>query len=213
MKSRLMGIALLSSLLCSSANAGGFFGADVGSTFGYPDSTGPLASAIVNAGYSSANAQQKSGTLGISIFGGSWFSENAGWEFGYAHLGGGIDGTFSATGPTVAGTYNYTASAFHWAFLGGTKVGSGKLYGKAGLYRASTESKWAFTAGPTSSAAGSNSNMGLMLGAGYEAPLSEKLSTRFGADIYNGVDFQEVSNGAAVKQTLYRIGFGLLYSY
>lgn len=213
MKTRLMGISLLSALLCSSANANGFFGADFGSTFGYPNSTGPLTSDFLNSGYSSAQAQQKAGSLGFSIFGGNWLSENLGWEFGYSYLGGGVDGKFSSTGPTLAGTYDYTASAFHWAFLGGTKVGSGKIYGKAGLYRASTESKWAYTVGSTSSSTGSNANMGLMLGAGYEAPISDKLSTRFGADIYNGVDFQEISNSAAVKQTLYRIGFGLAYSY
>lgn len=213
MKSRLMRITLLSSLLCSSANASGFFGADIGSTFGYPNSSSSLATILVNAGYSSAQAQQRSGSLGFSIFGGNWLSENVGWEFGYAYLGGGIDGQFSTTGPTTAGTYDYTASAFHGAFLGGTNVGSGKIYGKVGLYRASTESKAAYTVGSTSSFTGSNANMGLMLGAGYEAPINDKLSTRFGADLYNGVDFYEVSNEKAVKQTMYRIGFGLVYNY
>lgn len=208
-----LAVLLSTFLFCNSASASGFFGADFGSTFGYPDSTGPITKVFVNAGYSSAQAQQKSGSLGFSLFGGNWFSDNMGWEFGYARLGGGVDGSFSTTGPTRAGTYDYTASAFHWAFLGGTKAGSGKIYGKVGLYRSSTESKWAYTVGSTSSSTGTNANMGLMLGAGYEAPISEKLSTRFGADIYNGVDFQEISNSSAIKQTLYRLSFGLVYNY
>lgn len=204
---------LLAFSLSNSASAGGFVGADLSSSFGYPDSTNLLVDGFINNGFSSANAQQKSGTLGFGVVGGKWFSEKLGWEFGYAKLGSGVDGSFSTTGPTRAGTYDYTASAFHMAILGGTKAGDGKIYGKVGLYRSSTESKWAYTVGSTSSSTGSNSNMGLMMGVGYEMPINANLSTRFGADIYNGVEFQEISNSTKVQKMLYRMSLGLIYNY
>lgn len=203
-------LLLTSFLICNTVYAeGNFFGADFGSSAGYPDSTGLMASGLVAAGASSAHAQQKTGSLGFSVFGGSWFSENIGWELGYDYLGG-IDGSWTAVG-ALPGTYDYTASAFHWAFLGGTQAGTGKIIGKIGVYRASTESKWAITGG--SSSTGTNSNMGLMLGAGYEAPISSNFSARFGVDVFNGVDFQEIAYGTPVKQTMYRVAFGLMYNF
>lgn len=204
---------LFTFLLCNTASAGGFFGADFGSVSGYPDSTNTLARGLVSAGVSTARAEQKAGSLGFSVFGGNWFSENVGWEVGYAYLGGGIDGKFSTTGPTRAGTYDYTAKAFHLALLAGTQIGSGKLYGKAGLYRAGTESKWAYTVGSTASSTGSNSSTGLILGIAYDNPISEKLSMRLGVDMYNGVEFQEVTYSQVVKQNMYKIALGLAYNY
>lgn len=204
-------LLLTSALFAAPAFAeGNFFGADIGSTMGYPDSTNLLTQAFIDAGASSARAEQKAGSLGAGLFLGRWFDANLGWEFGYKYLGGGVDGSWT-TVPSVPGTYDYSASALHWAFLARTQAGSGNIYGKVGIYRASTESQYTITGStPT---IGKDSNMGLVLGAGYESPFSENLSGRFGVDIYNGVEFQEITYGTPASQNLYLISLGLAYYY
>jgi len=188
---------------------GNFIGANFGSAFGYPNSTDTIPRALISAGAPSASAQQKAGSLGGSIYIGKWFNESVGWEWGYNYLGGGIDGSYKAA--PLTGTYNYSASAFHWAVLGGIPSGSGKFYGKAGFYSAKTNSEWSI-AGRTSSS-GSNGNLGLLLGVGYEEALSQNFSTRFGVDLYNGVKFQEVAHGTDANQNLFRISLGLNLKY
>jgi hypothetical protein len=186
-----------------------FWGADFASTFGYPASTNTIPAAMVSAGAPNASAQQKAGSLGAGLFIGQWYSQNIGSEVGYNYLGGNIDGSWSAG--HLRGTYNYAASAFHWAFLAGTQVGAGRIFGKVGLYSAKTKSEWAVSGGASSSA--QDSSLGLMAGLGFDEDLNDGLSSRFGVDIYNAVKFHDVAKADPVEQMMYRVSVGLIYRY
>lgn len=208
-------VLLLAILLFSASAqaAGNFIGGNFGAAFGYISSVDSLTTGFINSGASSASAEQKTGGLNFGFQAGRWFNENLGWEFGYNSLGE-ISGSWNATGVSagfLTGNYKYSASAMHFALLGGTPVDSGKLYGKAGLFSAKTKSSYVAAGGSASSS--EKASQGLLLAAGLVTPINENLSSRFEVSMLNGVAFKDVWDGADVSKTMFQITLGINYQY
>lgn len=209
LSTKVLAAALVSAAVSSSAMAEGFFiGADVG-TVKYPDYTNDIVSGLMSRGAFFASASQNAGSLTLGIRGGQWVSQNFGWEAGYTDLGS-VDGTFNSS--IISGTYKYSASALHAAVLGGIPLGRGKLFGKAGLFSATTKlSGNIFGAGILAPA--DQSSTGLLLGGGYELAFNNHISGRAGLDLYNGVKFSNVWSGVVESKTMVKVGVGVNFTF
>lgn len=207
---KIVGAALLSAVMSTPVYSAGFFlGADIGSTGGYPDRTGETVNALIGFGASSASATQKKASLGFSVRVGQWVTDRFGWELGYNGFGS-IDGSWTSVGATT-GSYKYTASAAHLAVLGGIPVGSGKIYGKAGLYSASTKEEASNTVGY--SASKTHSSSGLLIGGGYEWAFTGNLSGHAGVNLFNGVKFNNFVDNTTTNKTLAQVAVGVDFKF
>jgi opacity protein-like surface antigen len=165
------------------AYAEGFFiGGAVGIVI-YPNYTTDTSNWLIDAGASYASVKQNKGSFTLDFHGGQWVNKSLGWEAGYTDLGS-VDGSYTSnlTFPGANGTYKYSASASHLAALGGTPLGLGRLFGKIGLFSASTHLSDPF-------GSQNESSTGLLLGGGYELSLTPNLAGRAGINLFNGVKF------------------------
>lgn len=201
----------LFAVFATPASAAGFFiGGDLGFTAGYPNRTEEVGNGLLGAGATSASVTQKKVSIALDLYGGQWVSEQFGWEIGYDALGS-ADGDWTSTGAST-GSYKYTVSAYHFALLGGIPVGGrGKLYGKAGIFSASTKEEWSNTTGFSGSITQSSS--GLLLGGGYELSFNDRLAGRAGITLFNGVQFNDFTNNQTDKKTLIELAVGVNYKF
>lgn len=212
MKQMIFAAALLGSVSFGAQAEGFFIGGDIGTVSGYPDRTGATVSALMGAGATSASATQKTGSAAFNLHGGQWLNAHFGWEVGYDVLGS-VDGSWTSVGATT-GSYKYSASAFHVAALGGIPMGGrGKLYGKVGLFSASTKEEARNTVGFFSSK--TQSSTGLLVGGGYELSFTEKIAGHAGISLFNGVKFDDftTNNTTTDKKTLVQIAVGVDYKF
>lgn len=173
----------------------------------YPDFTSDVARATVNAGFSSASVKQDGGSTAFGIFAGAWVTDNFGLQADYIDLGS-IEGKVT-TVPASNTFYKYSASAFSVAALGGIKLGAkGRLYGKAGVYRASVEFKSATRSITTDST-------GLMLGGGYSFRITQHLLARAELTVYNDVKFQTFNapQGSSTSDYITKVALGAAYVF
>lgn len=207
---RITAAVLLSAAFATPAFAEGFFiGADIGTAAGYPDRTGETVNGLIAAGATYASATQKTSSIAFGLHGGQWITEHFGWEVGYDALGS-VDGSWVSIGATT-GSYKYSASAFHVAALGGIPLGRGKLYGKAGLFSASTKEDASNTVG--FSASKTQSSTGLILGGGYELSFSDKIAGHAGINLFNGMKFNDFTNNTTSNKTLAQVVVGVDYTF
>jgi OmpA-OmpF porin, OOP family len=201
----------LSTVFATPAFAGGFFiGGDLGIAAGYPDRKEEVGNGLIGAGATYVSVTQKMASIALDLHGGQWVTEQFGWEIGYDALGS-ADGDWTSSGAST-GSYKYTASAYHFALLGGIPVGGrGKLFGKAGLFSASTKEEVSNTGGYHSSITQSSS--GLLLGGGYELSFNERVAGRAGITLFNGVKFNDFTNNQTDKKTLVQVAVGVNYKF
>lgn len=210
-------VAALSAMLSTPVFAQNFVGASLGTTGGYPDSTGTIVSGLIANGWTSASASQKIAASSLGIYGGQWLSDKLGWEVGYLDSGT-ADGTGDAsfTTKTFNMPYKYSATSIYGAALGAMQVGGGKLYAKAGLHSTDAKSSYSYTntsTGGAGSASKTNSTAGLLLGVGYEYELTKSWGLRADVTMLNGVQFSDVWNGSTKTQTLTNISIGANYNF
>ncbi len=210
LSTKVLAAALVCAAASSSAMAEGFFiGADVGQ-MRYPDYTNEVVNGLMASGAGFASATQDAASFSFGIHGGQWVNQNFGWEAGYADFGS-VSGTFNSNLINGSGTYKYSASALYASALGGIPLGHGKLYGKAGLFSATT--KLSGTVGAFLLAAQDQSSTGLLLGGGYELAFNNHISGRAGLDLYNGVKFSNVWSGVVESKTLVQVGVGVNFTF
>lgn len=201
---------LLTASLATPAFAEGYFiGADIGTAAGYPDRTGETINGLIGAGATYASATQKTSSVAFDLHGGQWITERFGWEVGYDAFGS-VDGSWTSIGSTT-GSYKYSASAVHVAALGGIPLGRGKLYGKAGLFSASTKEDASNTVGFSSSK--TQSSTGLLIGGGYELSFSDKIAGHAGMNLFNGMKFNDFTNNTTSNKTLVQVLVGVDYKF
>jgi hypothetical protein len=188
---------------------GFFIGADVGRVT-YPDYTNELVNGLVASGATFASARQDAASFTVGIHGGQWVNQNFGWEAGFTDLGS-ISGSFNSNLVNGSGNYKYSASAIYASALGGIPLGRGKLFGKAGLFSATT--KLSGTFGAFLLAPQDQSSTGVLLGGGYELRFNDKISGRAGLDLYNGVKFSNVWSGVVESKTLVQVGVGVNFTF
>lgn len=199
---------LLSATFATPVFADGFFiGADVGTATGYPDRTAEAENGLVAAGATSVSASEKKTSFAFGVHGGQWITQNFGWEVGYDSLGK-VDGSWTSTGSTT-GSFKYSVSAFHVAALGGIPMGRGKLYGKAGVFSASTKEDWSNNFALSGST--TQNSTGLLVGGGYELPFSDKLEGHVGFNLFNGVKFNDFTNipNTTDKNNIFQVVVGV----
>ncbi len=209
LSTKVLAAALVSVAVPSSAMAEGFFiGADAG-TVTYPDYTNEITSGLMANGALFASSTQNAGSFTFGVHGGQWVNQNFGWEAGYTDFGS-VTGTFNSN--ILSGTYKYSASALYASALGGIPLGRGKLFGKAGLFSATTKlSGNVFGAGILAPA--DQSSTGLLLGGGYELAFTNQISGRAGVNLYNGVKFSNVWSGVVESKTLVQVGVGVNFTF
>jgi opacity protein-like surface antigen len=207
--------ALLLGCCAMSAHAkGNYIGVGV-SSIRYPNWVDEANTSALSAGFSSANTQQNAGSFGFEIYSGQWFSDNIGYEIGYANLGS-ITGNSTLTGPSATYNYKYSASAFHVSALGGVLVGKHRIFGKVGIFNASTKlAENGAISGSTISASFSESSGGLVVGAGFADAITENLFTKLEFDVYNGVKFANdfTPTKTVDSKNLMKLTFGLGYQF
>lgn len=196
-----------------------FIGVDIGALSGYPNSTGTIVSGLTANGWTSASATERVSPVAYDFHGGQWLSERLGWEVGYGVYGS-VDGLFSASTTTqnYFGSYAYSASIVYGAVLGAIPLGSGKLYGKAGLHSTSTTT--AFSSYKNNLAVSlitgstSQSSTGFLLGGGYEYAFNKNWAVRADITMFNGAQFASAWNFATIEnKTLIQTAAGLNYSF
>lgn len=188
---------------------GFFIGADIGTATGYPDRTAEIANGLVTAGATFASATEKKTSFAFDLHGGQWVTERFGWEVGYDSLGS-VDGSWTSIGGTATtGSFKYSVSALHVAALGGIPMGHGKLYGKAGLFSASTKEDASNTVGYSQSK--TQSSTGLLVGGGYELSFNDKLAGHVGFNLFNGVKFNDFTNtpNTTDKNNIFQVVVGV----
>lgn len=210
-------VAILLGCFALSAQAeGSYIGVGVGSVI-YPNWVDAANTYAISSGFASAKTEQNAGSIGFEIYSGGWFSDNVGYEIGYADLGS-ITGNQILTGPSATYTYKYSATALHVSALGGVIIGKHKIFGKVGIFNASTklqENAAIPSLSYTYNAAFSDSSSGLVVGAGYTFPISEKLISKLEFDIYNGVSFANnlTPTKTVDSKNLMKLTFGLGYQF
>jgi hypothetical protein len=213
MKNKILVAALLGSISLG-AQAEGFAGGSIG-LVGNPNWADEANKYMVANGASSSKTEQNSVSASLNLRGGYWLNSNFGAEGGFISVGE-AKGTTTTTGG-IAGTttYSYTTGALYAAALGGIKLGSkGTLYGKAGLFSASTELKGTSTiptfVGTTTKA----SSTGLIFGAGYSIRVMNHLSIRPELTILSGVKFKNLDDTKPDdKKTLTQFSVGADYVF
>ncbi len=209
---KILAVAVLGAS-CTNSHAAGFYAGIDGGMTTYPSYAQDLANWLVSPGggggtYANVTQYPTGSTFGIHA--GQWIVDQFGWEIGYTDLGS-VDGTVSTNAPGYTNEkYTYSATAAHVAVLGGVPLGRGKLFGKAGLYSAKTTLKdnCQFCT-PSQSA----SNVGLLIGAGYEHWFTEKFSLRAGVNVYSGVKFVNVSTYTPDNQTMVQASVGVNFTF
>lgn len=198
-----------------------FIGGDIGSVSGYLDTTGTIVSGLIANGWTSASAAQSVGASTYNIHGGKWLSDTTAWEVGYNSFGS-VPGSFSASTTTqrYSGTNSYSATNIYAAILKASRLGSGKAYAKAGLHSTSTKTEYNSSrySGTTLTGVGSGSttksNMGFVLGAGYEYPFSSTWAVRFDINMFTNAQFANVWNFAIIEtKTLVQSSVGVNYNF
>lgn len=202
MKSSFVAV-LLSAMLTTSAMAEGFF---IGSNIGfalYPDRI------ATDPGATSTSTSQQRTSLALDLRGGQWFDERYGWEVGYDALGN-IDGSWRSVSSSATGSYKYSASALHLALLGRIPLRHGKLFGKAGLFSASTTEEVATSTGTSTSA--TINSAGLMIGVGYEYRFST-IGVHAGFNFYHGMKFHDFMNNKVESMSTPQFAAGVDYYF
>jgi len=216
MKKNTFVIAVLSSTLALPAFAAGngFF---VGGSLGLvknPNWVDAANQYMVTNGASSSETKQNATSLSIGVRGGYWLNDNFGVEGGLVGISE-AKGTITTTG-AFAGTttYSYTTGALYAAALGGLPLGSGKLFGKAGVYHASTKLTGTTTISGMSISSPTASNTGLLLGVGYAFRIMNHLSIRPEFTLYNGVKFNNLDTTKSDEtKNLYQLSVGADYLF
>lgn len=213
---KIVAAILLGCFALSAQAEGGYVGVGIGSVV-YPNWVDVANSTAISAGFSSARTEQNAGSLGFEIYSGQWFSDNIGYEIGYADLGS-ITGNQTLSGPSATYTYKYSATALHVSVLGGVTVGKHKLFGKVGIFNASTklqENAAIPSLSRTYSASFSDSSSGLVVGAGYTSSITDKLISKLEFDVYNGVKFANdfTPTKTVDSKNLMKLFFGLGYEF
>jgi len=199
---KILAIVLLSATF--TAHAEGFsIGGDIGMVT-YPDYTSDIQTLWLGPN-SSVSQNLVSATL--DIHGGQWINDYFGWEVGFADLGS-VSGSYNSA--IVNGSYKYSAAALHVAALGGIPLGKGKLFGKAGLFSATTKLEDnCFVCIPSQTL----SSTGLMIGGGYELWFTPHISGRVGLNLYNGVKFINEATYAAESKSMLQAAVGANFTF
>ncbi len=180
----LLAVGLLGASVASHAE-GFYAGGSIGWTT-YPNYTQDLVNSFA---FSATQTLVSPYTVGVQA--GQWVNDYFGWEIGYTDLGS-VNGSYTWVGGS--GNYTYSASAAHGAIQGGIPMGRGKLFGKLGVFSATTTLNDTFTGG---SATQSVSSSGLLFGIGFALSFSHHLSGNIGVTALNGVKFADVSTFGA----------------
>ncbi len=214
MKNRILVAALLGSISLG-AQAEGFAGGSIG-LVGNPNWVDDANKSMVAAGATSSKTEQNSVSASLNLRGGYWLNSNFGAEGGFISVGE-AKGTITSTGSGFAGTstYSYTTGALYGAALGGIKLGSkGTLYGKVGLFSASTERKGTSTVPAITPSTKKASSTGLIFGAGYSLRVMNHLSIRPELTILSGVKFSNLDDAKPDdKKTLTQFSIGADYVF
>lgn len=213
-------LAALLGCSAASAQADNFVGATLGSA-SYPDFTATEAAYLIGPTtiWTSASVSQNKSGSDYGIYGGQWLNDTWGWEAGYKNFGsvsGSANGSAGATAYTGIGSYDYSTTALYGAGLGRMKLGSGNLYGKAGLYNASVSfsGRTYLTTTTLRTTSASSSNMGLLIGGGYSMPFLEKYNGRVEYVIYNGVASYQIGTTSSTQtDNISEISVGVDYTF
>lgn len=213
MKNRILVAALLGSISLG-AQAEGFAGGSLGlvSNPNWVDDTNQY---MVAHGATSSKTEQNKVSASLNLRGGYWLNSNFGAEGGFISVGE-AKGTNTITGSNAGtSTYTYTTGALYAAALGGLKLGSkGTLYGKAGLFNASTEQKITSTIPNSTNSTSKASSTGLIFGAGYSIRVMNHLSIRPELTILSGVKFKAIDDTKPdEKKTLTQFSIGADYVF
>ena len=215
---RLLAI-LLVLLAATPAKAQGFFIGGEASLIAYPLWDTEIHDTIVNNGSHPNTSTEVSGDLGAGIHAGQWINDNFGWEVGYDHMGN-ASGDFSFWDAAFTNYYDYSwkayAKASHAAFLGSINFGRSKLRLKGGLYHASTTVDLTSTSPSITSRSWSNSNTGVLLGAGYSFAFTDHLVGNAGINLFNGVEFADLPSANmnnTRSENLHKIFVGVDYIF
>lgn len=214
MKNQILFAALLGSISLG-AQAGSIFAGGSLGVLKNPNWADAANQYMVSGGAASSKTEQNAASLGLTLRGGYWLNDNFGVEGGLISLSE-AKGTITTTGTGYAGTstYSYTTGGLYASALGGFKIGKGTLYGKAGLFNASTELKTTTTIpGATASTTKASSN-GLIFGAGYSIRVINHLSIRPELTIMSGVKFKNIDDAKPdEKKTLTQFSIGADYVF
>jgi hypothetical protein len=216
MKKKILVIALLSAAVAAPAFAAGngfFAGGSLGLVKN-PNWVDAANQYMVANGASSSDTKQNAVSLSIGLRGGYWLNDNFGVEGGLVSISE-AKGTITTTG-AFAGTttYSYTTGALYAAALGGLPLGTGKLFGKAGIYSASTKLAGTTTIAGMSVSSPTASNTGLLLGGGYAFRVMNHLSIRPEFTLYNGVKFNNLDTTKSNEsKNLYQLSVGADYLF
>jgi hypothetical protein len=169
---------------------------------------------MVANGATSSKTEQNSVSASLNLRGGYWLNSNFGAEGGFISVGE-AKGTATTTGGLAgATTYAYTTGALYATALGGLKLGKGTLYGKAGLFNASTELKITSTIPGSTNTTTKASSTGLIFGAGYSIRVMNHLSVRPELTILSGVKFNNLDDTKPNdKKTLTQFSVGADYVF
>lgn len=204
-------VAVLS-VISIQAKAEGFVGGGLGISI-LPNNIQSLTSqattivANANPGITiTGTGKQNTTSTSLNLFGGAWLNESLGLEVGYVDLGK-LTADVTTTGVATTWHMDVTSTAFYGAAL--LRAANG-IYGKAGIYSASTKETASVT-GPGGSASynATANNTGLLVGLGYNKKFSETLSGR--AEFAH---FNQVGDKATVGQdNINVISVSLMYSF
>jgi hypothetical protein len=216
MKNNILLIALLTSSVATPAFASGngFF---AGGSLGLVKNPNWVDSAnqyMVANGAASSDTKQNAASLSIGVRGGYWLNDYFGVEGGFVSISE-AKGTVTTTG-SIAGTttYSYTTGALYATALGGLPLGKGKLFGKAGLYSASTKLAGTTTVAGMTVSSPTASNTGLLVGGGYAIHVLNHLSIRPEFTLYNGVKFNNLDTSKpSESKNLYQLSVGADYMF
>jgi hypothetical protein len=215
MNNKILVAALLGSISLG-AQAEGFAGGSIG-LVGNPNWADDANKAMVAVGATSSKTEQNAASASLNLRGGYWLNSNFGAEGGMISIGE-AKGTITTTGTaavTGTTTYSYTTGALYATALGGIKLGSkGTLYGKVGLFSASTERKGTSTLPAITPSTKKASSTGLIFGAGYSIRVMNHLSIRPELTILSGVKFSNLDDAKPDdKKTLTQFSVGADYVF
>jgi hypothetical protein len=173
-----------------------------------------IRSAAYANGATYAYAAEPANKVGLGIHGGQWLNENVGWEVGYDNLSTDKETVNVLQGINNGfGSYQYSVTALHASVLGGIQFGKSTLFGKLGYHSNSSElTGVAPLTGTSFSQTASGS--GILIGAGYRFPYTDRLSGKFGVDVFKGVVLTDILDYAkTTKEDVVKLYFGLDYLF
>ena len=161
-------------------------------------------------GAASSSTSQSTVSFGLGINVGQWVNQIFGWEIGYNDFGsvtGYTTACCNSYGSVVGNSYKYTATASHAEVLVGSSSG---LFGKVGLYSASTQ----LTIPTLTIFQLRNSGIYFGIGGRYFSDDSEHFAFRLGIDVYPKVKFTDISDFTrTTSETITQIYFGEDYIF